>query len=180
MQTATAVIACPSCPQRFISAIQNTQLVGTLLISIAERFGKTLQSITTEAIRTDLAHETKKFRLADLNTSTSHLHTGGIGCAAAFSVNLTPSEWRGIAKKVVRAEVHGPSEGNHCCPWFLELVGQMEKRQEYWHDKPVPEDFPRDALTGEVIGGRNMKREDHICLKYAGYARRLVGGFDWS
>ncbi|KAK3686985.1 hypothetical protein LTR37_019287 [Vermiconidia calcicola] len=173
MQTASDILACPECPQRFISAIQNTQLMGTLLMSIADRFSKSLEAITTESLRSS---EEKKFRLADLNTSTSHLHTAGLGCAAAFSITLSPAEWRALAKKVVRAEVFGPA----CCPYFMGIVDQMERRQEFWHDRPVPEDFPRDRATGELIGGRNLPKEDHICLKFVSYARKLVGGMDWS
>ncbi|KAK3725178.1 hypothetical protein LTR37_000689 [Vermiconidia calcicola] len=173
MQTASDILACTECPQRFISAIQNTQLMGTLLMSIADRFSKILEAITTESLRSS---EEKKFRLADLNTSTSHLHTAGLGCAAAFSINLSPAEWRALAKTVVRAEVFGPA----CCPYFMGIVDSMEKRQEYWHDRPVPEDFPRDRSTGELIGGRNLPKEDHVCLKFVSYARKLVGGMDWS
>ena len=180
MQTAADVLSCNECPKRFISAIQNTQLIGTLLMSIAERFGKILQAISAEAVRAENAGEEKKFRLADLNTSTSHLHTNGIGCAAAFSITIPPSEWRSIAKKVVRAEVYGPSDGNNCCPFFMGLLQRMEGRHQYWEDKAMPDDFPRDH-TGEVIGGKNIPKEDHVCLKYVMYARKLTEEtFDWS
>ena len=56
----------------------------------------------------------------------------------------------------------------------------MEERQKGWHLKPVPEDFPRDARTGSIIGGTNIPKEDHLCLKYAAYTRKLVEGFDWE
>lgn len=181
MQTASEVLSCEQCPQRFITAIQNTQLIGTLLMSIAERFSKVLESITSESLRADQANETKKFRLADLNTSTSHLHTGGLGCAAAFSIDLSPSEWRSMTKKVVRAEVHGPSDGNNCCVYFLALTKQMAERQNKWHqpEMKLPDDMPRDQ-EGVPIGGARMPREDHVCLKLVGYAEKLVEGFDWS
>jgi hypothetical protein len=154
MQTASDVLACDICPQKFISAIQNTQLIGTLLVTIAERFSKILEAISTEAGRAEEAGEAKKFRLADLNTSTGHLHTNGIGCAAAFNINLDPGEWRSLAKKVVRAEVYGPGdgeladrrgwnmadswvgEGHERCSFFLGLAEKMRRRQEYWHHKP--------------------------------------------
>lgn len=179
MQTSAEVLSCEQCPRRFITAIQNTQLIGTLLMSIAERFGRVIESINNESIRVDLANETKKFRLADLNTSTSHLHTGGIGCAAAFSVDLSPAEWRAMAKKVVRAEVHGPSDGNTCCPYLMGLTKQMEDRQEKWMGAPIPHDFPLDS-AGVPIGGKNIPREDHLCLKLVAYCRKLVDAFDWS
>lgn len=180
MQTASSVLSCQECPRRFISAIQNTQLLGTLIMSIAERFLKILEAINQESVRAEEAGEKKRFRLADLNTSTSHLHTAGIGCAAAFSLNLEPAEWRGLAKKVVRAEVEGPSEGNDCCAYLLGVVRAMETRQKFWHQCPVPEDFPKDARTGLPMGGNNIPKEDRLCLKLAGYARKLVEAYDWS
>lgn len=182
MQTASEILACEECPKRFITAIQNTQLMGTLLMSIAERFSKILEHITSESLRASLAGEQKKFRLQDLNTSTSHLHAGGLGCLAAFSINLSPEEWRSMCKKVVRAEVQGPSEGNECCCYFLGVIQQMEDRQEKWHQNPVPKDFPVDAKTGKLLGGPrvDLPKEEHLCLKLPAYARKLAEGFDWD
>lgn len=201
MQSASQVLDCQHCPTRFITAIQNTQLLGTLLISIAERFGKILQHITNEAIRADLAGETKKFRLADLNTPTSHLHAGGLGCLAAFSVNLSPDEWKNMCKKVVKAEVHGPGEGNDCCPYFLGIVKKMEDRQDGWHKNPVPGDYPRDGNgapiepkwrfddrlhedeNGQVTSrrcGDSKRKEEPMCLKMVSFAKRVVESLDWS
>lgn len=181
MTTAAEVLACDQCPKSFISSVQNTQLVGTLLTSIAERFARVLEGISTEALRAEQAGETKTFRLADLNTSTSHLHTGGLGCAAAFSINLSPVEWRGMAKKVVRAEVHGPTDGNTCCPFLLGVTAAMTARQERWHSESfeIPADCPRD-FHGVVAMGRRLPREEHVCLKLAAFAEKLVSGFDWS
>ncbi|KAI7591683.1 hypothetical protein KC346_g16254, partial [Hortaea werneckii] len=45
MQTATSILTCPICPQRFLSAMQNTQLLGTLLVCIAERFRGVVEGI---------------------------------------------------------------------------------------------------------------------------------------
>ncbi|KAK5168325.1 uncharacterized protein LTR77_006894 [Saxophila tyrrhenica] len=200
MQTAADVLACEHCPQRFISAIQNTQLIGTLLMSLAERYGKVLSAISSEAERAEREGEKKKFRLADLNTANGHLHTNGIGCAAAFNLELEADEWRSLAKKVVRAEVCGADDGGEMnplsesnemngtgggdphshCPSFLGIISKMERRQEFWHNKPMPEDFPKDHVTGLPIGGKHLPKEDHLCLKYVGYARRMVEGYDWS
>lgn len=181
MQTASEVLSCEYCPTKFLSAVHNTQLAGTLLVSIAERFSRVLESITSEAIRAERANERKKFRLTDLNTGTSHLHTGGLGCAAAFSIDLSPAEWRSMSKKVVRAEVHGPADGVDCCPYFVGLTRRMIDRQQVWHGKDyvLPDDFPTDQ-HGEPIGGPRMPKEDHVCLRVAGYADKLVDGFDWS
>ncbi|CAK3995729.1 Hypothetical predicted protein [Lecanosticta acicola] len=182
MQTASTVLTCEECPKRFMTAIHNVHIMGTLLMSITEGFSKTLHSITTETRRAGEAGEKKQFRLADSNTSTSHLHTGGLGCVAAFSVKLTPEEWKRMCKKVVRAEVHGPEDGNGCCVYLMGVLKQMEERQHEWHQQPVPEDFPRDFSEqgkGAPLG-RSVKKEDHVCLKLVAYSKRMAEGFDWS
>ena len=178
MQSALQILDCPECPQRFMTAIQNTQLLGALLMSLADRFTKILVSITKEAEEAALKGEEKAFRLADLNTSTAHLHTGGLSCAAAFNVHLSPAEWRRMAKKVVKAEVYGV--GNECCVYYLLLVEKMEKRHTHYEHRELPEDFPVHHRTGLQLGGRNIPKEDHVCLKYAEMGRRLVEGADWE
>ncbi|KAK4547284.1 hypothetical protein LTR36_000939 [Oleoguttula mirabilis] len=199
MQTARAVTACPHCPTAFLTALQNTHLLGTLLVSIAERFGTLVAAITAEARRADAADEMKRFRLADLDpgggggsaSGASHPRatgTGGLGCAAAFSIELSPVEWRGMAKKVVRAEVHGPAssdddDGGETCgpPYFTDLTRRMRERQERWHSghNALPEDFPRDG-EGRLIGGPRVPKGDHLCLKMIGYSEELLAGLDWT
>ncbi|KAM3418693.1 hypothetical protein BST61_g4670 [Cercospora zeina] len=185
MQAASDVLRCEECPRRFISAVQNTQLLGALLTSIVERFSKVLEHINAETRRAQAAGESKNFTLADLNTSTLHLHTGGLDCSAAFSIELSPDEWRKISKRVVRAEVHGPGAGNNCCPYFVGLCEEMECRQDRWHSRPLPKDFPCNG-NGLAIGiERDLMKSDHdnheyLCLKMVGFARRLVAMLDWS
>ncbi|KAF2484317.1 hypothetical protein BDY17DRAFT_295402 [Neohortaea acidophila] len=192
MTTASQVLECTECPKKFITGVQNTQLVGTLLTSIAERFGKILLRITADAERAEREGEKKSLPLSSLSTSTSHLHADSLGtCLTAFSVSLEPAEWRRLAKKVVRAEVYGPLDdaggagGNGefgCCAHFLGLTRQMSDRQHRWHsaDFDIPDDFPRHPVTGLKLGGKNVPKEDHICLKLANFAEKLVEGFDWS
>lgn len=144
-----------------------------------------LEGITAEAVRAGDRGEEKRFRLADLDASSSHLHTGGgLGCAAAFSVNLTAAEWRRMAKKVVRAEVYGSNgNGDEDCGCFMKLVEKMENRQRRFIQgtSEPPRDFPKDSRTGGPVSGRGeVPESEHVCLKYVGYARELVEGFDWS
>lgn len=179
---AAEVLQCSECPTRFLTAIQNTQLTGTLLVSIAERFSKILLSITAEAERAERDGEKKSLPLSSLNTSTTHLHPQALGsCITAFSISLTPEEWRALAKKVVRAEVYGPHDGNLCCANFWALTEQMLDRQKKWHgNKEIPDDYPRDPVTGLKLGGANVPKEDHMCIKLAMYSQKLVEGSDWS
>jgi len=205
MSTASQAISCPVCPILFITGLQNVQLLNALLMSLAERFSRILSSINAEATALELHNstvstlaelKTKTFRLADLSTP-GHLHSGGPHCAAAFSLSFTPAEWRSMAKKVVRAEVHGPADGSECCPYLLGLITQMEKRQERTHKAPPSLDHPRDK-TGSLIsrtfsmgpecgsGGRvdesgsSRGKGEHLCLKMLAGTRRMVDGLDWE
>jgi hypothetical protein len=204
MSIATQVLSCTTCPTRFITGLQNVQLLNALLMSLAERFSRVLTSITNEATSLEQYNasaspseqKSKLFRLADLSTP-GHLHTGGLGCAAAFSLSFTPAEWRSMAKKVVRAEVHGPSDGTNCCAYLLGLITAMEKRQDQWHKMPPPTDFPKDSngntmsrsfKAGESVGGHATEGHgvpahgegEHLCLKMLEGTRRMVDTFDWS
>jgi hypothetical protein len=191
MSTAKTIICCEECPRHFITGVQNTQLLGALFIAIAERFSRVLENINEEAARAENEGERKRFRLTDLNGENGgHLHLGGAGCMAAFSLDLSPGEWRSMCKKVVRAEVVGPAEGGEgdCpgsdehshCPYFLGLTKQMEERQHRWHKMPLPEDFPKGAMGMFPHGRDGGKKEEPLCLKLVGSSRTLVGSFDWS
>ena len=179
MQGASDSMDCEECPKRFITAITNTQLIGTIITSVAASFSKVLSTISKEATRAEEACEEKRFRLSDLNTSTSHLHTGGLGCAAAFDIHLSPQDWRKMAKKVILAEVYGAKHGNDCCISFTQIVEKMEGRHQKFDHKNIPDDFPIDHTTGLKMGGRNMPKEDHLCLKFVQAGRKLMEGADW-
>lgn len=102
-----------------------------------------------------------------------------------------------MAKKVVRAEVHGPSDGTTCCAYLVGLISAMEKRQDRWHKSPPPTDFPRDntgdamsrrftasgSADGHAMGGECVpahREGEHLCLKMLEGTRRMVDTFDWS
>lgn len=190
MSTAKTVLVCEECPKSFNTGLQNTTMLGALFLSIAQRFSKVLEHIDAEAARAERAGERKRFRLTDLNGENGgHLHLGGAGCMAAFSLDLSPGEWRSMCKKVVRAEVVGPADGGdgECpgtdehsqCPYFLGLAKQMEDRQERWHKMPLPDDFPKGAGAMFRPAGHG-KKEEHHCLKLVMSSKALVGNFDWS
>jgi hypothetical protein len=160
-QTAETVLQCIECSKRFISAMQSTQLMGALLVSIAERFSKVLSYINHESSRVSLASETKQFRLADMN----HI--------AAFSIDLSAEEWRSMCKKVVRAEV--------AC--LVNVAKQMKERQRRWHQNPTPVDSPKDE-HGVPIGRTSLVEQhgqgEYLCLRLVFCAEKVIGGLDWS
>lgn len=180
VQAAIDAMDCQQCKQRMISAITQTTMLGSIIMTTAANYTHVLRWIDTEAQRAEDNDEEKRFRLADLNTSNSHLHTGGLGCAAAFNISLSPTDWKKMAKKVIRAEVFGPSEGNECCVYYFQMVKKMENR----HVQAAHMDPPPDALvdpdTGMPMGGRHMAKEDHLCLKFAVWGRKMLGTANWD
>ncbi|KAI6966912.1 hypothetical protein KC327_g5087 [Hortaea werneckii] len=152
MQTATSILTCPICPQKFLSAMQNTQLLGTLLV-----WGK---------------KEEEGPSLRSSSTSTS---------------STSPSPF---AATTTTTTANPPPPPIH----FLALTKAMYDRQLAWHSSTkeivdargevktipsLPEDFPRDR-KGRPIGGPSLRKEDHMCLKFRGFAEKLVDGLDWS
>ncbi|TKA73753.1 hypothetical protein B0A49_05091 [Cryomyces minteri] len=106
--------------------MQNTQLIGTLLMCIAEQFSKLLQAIEAEAVTDEATGRTKSFQMGDVTAETSHLYTGGVGCPGASSVELEAQEWRPLAKKVVKAEVLGTANKSR---FLVALINGMDARQ---------------------------------------------------
>ncbi|KAK5132934.1 hypothetical protein LTR08_008382 [Meristemomyces frigidus] len=203
MQTAAEIISCPICPTKFLAAIHNTNLVSTLLVSIAERYSKIIQSITIEALRAERSNATKTFRLANVNTGTSAFPANGSGGSAdAFSIELTPHEWRLLAKKVVRVEIYRPpSDALYSVPTgpigdgtaggssyasptsLMALAHRLQERQRHWHGPThrVPSDIPR-TREGRMLGCPRTSEgsSEHACMRLAGHTIKLIEGMDWS
>lgn len=201
MHTAHSVLICEECPKSFTTGLQNASMLGTLFVSIAERFSKVLEGIHEEAGRAEREGEGKRLRVVD--------EEDGLGWEA-FGLEVSPREWEGLCKRVVRVEVEGPlsssssyssssslASSSSSSPsgggeggggedrplYFLRLVELMEERQLRWHQMPLPVDMPKGAEgVFRSHGGRceSGKKEELHCLKLVGGSRRLVTGFDWS
>ncbi|KAL1306650.1 hypothetical protein AAFC00_005325 [Neodothiora populina] len=174
LRTATAtgwdVLHCGQCPILYLSAMQNIQLLGLLIVSLAERYDKLLKSIDDETERCDAANEMKTFRVGDTSLATAHMHTGQLDCPASFLIELQSSEWRTMVKKVIRADVHGSNgEGSLA---LLNLIDKMEERQHGWHvAHPV-----RDAPPCE----RPSAGEQPMCLTLVREAKRIIRSLDFD
>jgi hypothetical protein len=190
MQAASRVIPCQICPKRFLSAIQNVHLMGTLLVCIAERFGKVLSQLSDDAERASSVGELKSFRLLDVADSDADLCNLS---TAAFQVVLGPDDARMICKKIVRAEVMGPGRDDNGTA-HISLNGlcrSMRERQNRWHHMECPDDFPRDIRParaappknnslGHHIADDGREGSEHFCIKMVSVAEKLIQSFDWS
>lgn len=177
------VLHCQECPKRFLTGMHNVQLLGLFLVSISERYAKVIDAIDQEEARASDRSELKSFRLADLTAASSHLHSGGnlMSPGTSFSLDLAPTEWKKLAKKVVKAEVKGTSDG--CCPCFVSLMDQMEVRQKHFHEHPPLVDGPKPYSRDKIL---QMNREhakkggEFRCLHNVDEARKIVDNLDFD
>lgn len=164
--TGSDVLQCKYCPTRFLTATQNVQLLGLLLVSLVERYDKILSAIDLEAQRCVLTGETKRFRVGDMTAIHSRLHTGTPDCPGSFTLELKPAEWVAMAKKVVRAEICERSSDG--CPNFFSLTHDIEQRQNGWHSSDPVGDAPESCQSRPIT-------ENPPCLALCREAQRLVG-----
>lgn len=173
ISTAWDVLHCVECPRRFLTGMHNVHLLGVFLFSIAERYAKVLDGIDDEEARASAKNEMKTFRLDDLTSASSHLHsTESTVSMRSFTMDLAPAEWRSLAKKVVKAEVLGTSDG--CCPCLVQVIDQLEARQHRWHENPPAEDLRASMQIQQIMDANKRNDGDPVCMKLAVEARHLV------
>ncbi|CAG1969315.1 unnamed protein product [Fusarium graminearum] len=119
--TAGGIIQCQICPTKFLWAMQNAQLLNTLIISLGEGYKKIVKSVEDEMIRAQEAKEAK------ILTITEDQQPGTPG----FQMNLDPEDWQNIANKAIKAELFGTKHSTTTS--FVEMLQWMEDRQNAWH-----------------------------------------------
>jgi len=174
--TAWAVLECVHCPQRFLTALHNVQMLGMFLMTVAERYHRVMDWIEQEQHRATAANEKLSFQLGDLNCSTTHLHTGD--CIGGFVVNLDPLEWRKLTKRVVRDEVRGTEVTR--CSSLIGLLDALVARQKQWHFNLPPTDMPRNIWITNNNPPIELVEKDATCLRLAREARSLIEKIDYE
>lgn len=168
--TAWTVVQCQYCPSSSITAIQNVHMLGILLLSIVERYGKVLLAVEVEEARATDTKETKSFRIGDMTQANSHLHTGeAFGCPGSITLELNPAEWRGLTKKLIKAEVS--STTNTCCPGLMSVIDSLIRRQNRWHENLPARD------VNDVMKAYRQQTDDvnPVCLVMVEQAKALAG-----
>ncbi|KAI9752306.1 MAG: hypothetical protein M1835_001108 [Candelina submexicana] len=132
-----------------------------------------LQSIDREAAALSGEGGKKKFRMGDMSDSTAGMHTGTLDCPMAFEVELTASEWRTMAKKVVLNDLRGP-DGNG---GLMALLSSMEERQKERHRSQSRYE------DGSEVACKLMRQVappngDYTCLRIMDHARKVIEAVD--
>jgi hypothetical protein len=112
--------------------MQNSQLLNTLLVSIAETYRSLVESITEEARRAAQNNETKTIFINESQPGLSDLGAmdGSFG-APSLRVSLTPQQWEAMVKNAVKDDIFGTA--NSTSGSFAGLLQAMEDRQIGWH-----------------------------------------------
>ncbi|KAJ9622818.1 hypothetical protein H2204_011427 [Knufia peltigerae] len=166
LASAADALKCQICPTRFLSAMQNAQLIGVLLLSAAECYSKILDSLHS------LSDSSTK-RTMGLQT----LDCDGGGASTEFPSELTfvveldELEWRHLARKALFHEIHTAAGGLQNC--FMRVLSTLEERQIFWHTSSPPPDAPSTYRTA-------CFPDRPVCLMVADEARRLIESLNFD
>jgi hypothetical protein len=176
LHTSKSCIDCQVCPVQYLTATQNSQLLGTLLHSMSERYGRVLKAIASDTTAAEQSGQTKTLQIGSLEaTIPRHGNVGGIDLNEPLVLELPPLEWMKLAKRVVKAEIHGISDASRAS--FMSVLTSLEKRQAHWHTMEPTADCPNPDRRRHDMHDHN---DNPMCLMLAREAKRLVDRFDFN
>ncbi|KAH7174363.1 uncharacterized protein B0J16DRAFT_404004 [Fusarium flagelliforme] len=152
LSTVSQLAHCQTCPTQYLSSMQNIQLLGTLLMSIARQYGVVLESITKESDLMSGGNQPMYIQFGPFVEDS----------ASAFSFQTSPSEWAALARRAVKQEVYG-SDDKEDSLWGL--IHLLERRQVKWHALPPKPDCPYRRLTDK----------EPLCMKILQGAKTFLG-----
>ncbi|KAF4498811.1 nonribosomal peptide synthetase [Fusarium agapanthi] len=161
ISTASQIAHCQICPTSHLSAMQNIQLLGTLLMSVGQQYGVILESIDKEAEVSMEKNELKRLQFSEVGVGYSTE-------ATSYSLELRPAEWADLATKAVKAEVYGNGREDECL-WGV--LNYLEKRQAQWHAEPQHQDCPHQHHQSE---------EEPFCIKILHKAKESIEALKWK
>ncbi|KAF5685593.1 nonribosomal peptide synthetase [Fusarium circinatum] len=161
ISTASQIVHCQICPTSHLSAMQNIQLLGTLLMSVGQQYGVILESIDKEAEISMEKNELKRLQFSEVGVGYSTE-------ATSYSLELGPAEWADLATKAVKAEVYGNGREDECL-WGV--LNYLEKRQAHWHAVPQHQDCPHQTHQAE---------EEPFCIKILHKAKESIETLKWK
>ncbi|KAJ4120101.1 hypothetical protein NW768_010384 [Fusarium equiseti] len=159
--TAAGIIQCQICPTKFLWAMQNAQLLNTLIVSLAEGYKKIVKFVEEETIRAQEANEAKVLCVAENQNFEPSENTSG------FQMSLEPEDWQIIANKAIKAEVFGTKYSSSTT--FVAMLQLMEDRQNAWHSG--------HAHIPPGIGNRmphQMHEKEPHCVSVVKHTRDMI------
>ncbi|KAL5586165.1 hypothetical protein FOBRF1_016035 [Fusarium oxysporum] len=161
ISTASQIAHCQICPTSHLSAMQNIQLLGTLLMSVGQQYGVILESIDKEAKASMEKNEMKRLQFSEVGVEYS-------AEAPSYNLELDPAAWADLAKKAVKAEVYGNGREEEC---LWSVLNYLEKRQSQWHAVPPHRDCPHQYQQSD---------EEPFCIKILHKAKESIEALKWK
>ncbi|KIV98909.1 hypothetical protein, variant [Verruconis gallopava] len=183
LQTANSVLKCLICPLEPTSAMQNLMTLSTVLTTITDCYRKILTSIDAEVKSAEEEGRSMMYRMGDSNPERWHLHTGTADCPMGVNIDLAPSEYKMLSRKVISTDVLGSARAsahrssqlqqqNSDTISVLGLVQRLEHRQREWHKSAAA----AELQVHYARSGMECRPEegDYMCLKLVGTIRRRI------
>ena len=152
LSTVSQLAHCQICPTQYLSSMQNIQLLGTLLMSIAKQYGVVLESIAKES---ELMSERGQPMYIQFGTSR-------VDVSSDFALEISPMEWATLARRSVKQEIYGRDDKEDSL-WGL--IHLLERRQAKWHALPPKPDCPY----------RRLADKEPLCMKILQGAKTFLG-----
>ncbi len=154
-------LVCQQCPKDRNTAMSNLMFLTTLLTSIVERYDRVLKQVDADAQQASGSGKAIPFRMGENRPEYAHLHTGTFDCPMGFDVDISPSEWRKLARKAIKADVLGPAPNGRQS--ISDIVDLFEQRQHQWHLRPDMENMR--IQCGRLNGNHVATAGDAVCLR---------------
>ncbi|KAL4731520.1 hypothetical protein ACLX1H_000490 [Fusarium chlamydosporum] len=160
LKTATQIAHCQICPTQYLTAMQNTQLLGALLMSIARQYGVVLDSIEKEK-ESLVARNGNKYIQFE-GPSATLADDGAVKNKATYSFEVSASEWANLARRAVKKDVYGSNCKQESLWTLVEFVVQ---RQKTWHAVQAKQDQHH----------RHSSDKEPLCLKIIQGIKQIIG-----
>lgn len=163
--TATEMAHCQVCPGNNLFAMQNIQLLVTLVMSIVKQYDVILQSIDEEGGSLDQQPRTKHlhFKVAEDEITDTPTTDGSLD----YPIEVSPAQWTILAKRVVKNEVYG-RDGSHNSLWALLIF--LEQRQLKWHAVPPKRDCRHN----------HQPDDEPFCIKFIWKSKELLAALKFE
>lgn len=149
--------------------MQNSQLLNTLLVSIAETYRALVESITVEAQRALQNNELKTLFINESQPNLSELGTMDRNFGTpSLHVSLAPQQWESIAKSAVKDDIFGTP--NNTLGSFSALLQAMEDRQIGWHSGTLPACMRNDHHNAHRLSAD----KEPVCVMFVRHTKGII------
>ena len=172
VRLAQTTLECEICNHK---NFQHMMVTGTLLQVTAERYARVLHSIDQQSHSDEEARRKRTLRMGEVSTdpSLAMQHTGQPGCPMGFEIEIEPSEWRRLARRVVQIDIFAlgdedeqekVEEGKASRCGLMGVLKKMRRRQQERHAAFFATNPQAKHLSG-LANCSSLNQETPMCLR---------------